>query len=155
MVETSTRPSTDTTEMHSLVTNTIVCRLVSNLTSSIALDVDKQMAINVFLGVYQPEEGEINVWDLPTDYYLHHTQARVLPGTSHTASYTKWWDSELLSILPLPLYRSETDPESCNAASSSAREEKTNLDSFNEVYKPLELSDFDALFARNITRTAE
>ena len=34
------------------------------------------MAINVFLGVFTPREGEPNIWDLPTDYYLHHTNAR-------------------------------------------------------------------------------
>lgn len=78
------------------------------LTLTISLsDVDKQMAINVFLGVYKPEEGEMNVWDLPTDYYLHHTQARVVHEAPYTSSYTKWWESELLSTLPLPLYRGE------------------------------------------------
>ena len=35
------------------------------------------MAINVFLGVFIPSEGEPNIWDLPTDYYLHHTNSRV------------------------------------------------------------------------------
>ena len=35
------------------------------------------MAINVFLGVFIPIEGEPNIWDLPTDYYLHHTNSRV------------------------------------------------------------------------------
>jgi len=29
------------------------------------------------------------------------------------------------------------------------------LDSFDEVYKPLELTDFDGLFSRNIARTSE
>ncbi len=40
-------------------------------------DAEKQMAINVFLGVFIPHEGEANIWDLPTDYYLHHTNARI------------------------------------------------------------------------------
>uniref|UniRef100_A0A1X7TDS8 SAC domain-containing protein n=1 Tax=Amphimedon queenslandica TaxID=400682 RepID=A0A1X7TDS8_AMPQE len=39
-------------------------------------DADKQMAINVFLGVFIPKEGEANVWELSTDYYLHHRTAR-------------------------------------------------------------------------------
>ena len=34
------------------------------------------MAINVFLGVFVPKEGEPNVWELSTDYYLHHRTAR-------------------------------------------------------------------------------
>ena len=69
------------------------------------LDADKQMAINVFLGVFQPQEGEKNVWELSTDYYLHHTLARVLPQAHSTFSHTKWWDDQLLQTLPLPIYR--------------------------------------------------
>ena len=68
-------------------------------------DADKQMAINVFLGVYQPGEGTPDIWDLPTDYYLHHTMARVLPSYHAMPNHTKWWDSELIAGLPLPLYR--------------------------------------------------
>ena len=45
-------------------------------------DTDKQMAINVFLGVFKPKEGTTDIWDLPTDYYLHHTLARVPPVPS-------------------------------------------------------------------------
>lgn len=65
------------------------------------------MAINVFLGVFQPQEGERNVWDLSTDYYLHHTLSRVPPQTHSSSSHTKWWDDQLLRALPLPLYRGE------------------------------------------------
>lgn len=36
-------------------------------------DADKQQAMNVFLGVYVPIEGMCNIWDMTTDYYLHHT----------------------------------------------------------------------------------
>lgn len=68
-------------------------------------DADKQMAINVFLGVYQPGEGIPDIWDLTTDYYLHHTMARVLPSAHSIPNHTKWWESELIDTLPLPLYR--------------------------------------------------
>ena len=63
------------------------------------------MAINVFLGVYQPGEDIPDIWDLTTDYYLHHTMARVLPSSHTLPNHTKWWDSELIDSLPLPLYR--------------------------------------------------
>jgi hypothetical protein len=65
------------------------------------------MAINVFLGVYQPGEDIPDIWDLTTDYYLHHTMARVLPSAHSIPNHTKWWDSELIDTLPLPLYRGE------------------------------------------------
>ena len=69
------------------------------------LDADKQMAINIFLGVYKPGEGSPDIWDLTTDYYLHHTLARVLPSAHPVPNHAKWWDSELIQGLPLPLYR--------------------------------------------------
>ena len=71
----------------------------------VCADADKQMAINVFLGVYQPGEGIPDIWDLTTDYYLHHTMARVLPSTHAIPNHTKWWHSQLIATLPLPLYR--------------------------------------------------
>ena len=52
-------------------------------------DADKQQAINVFLGVFQPTEGSPKIWELTTDYYLHHTNARILPDSRITYRYVK------------------------------------------------------------------
>ena len=38
-------------------------------------DADKQSAINLFLGVFRPSPRGASLWDLPTDYYLHHREA--------------------------------------------------------------------------------
>lgn len=35
------------------------------------VDADRQDSINLFLGVFQPEEGKSHLWELPTDCYLH------------------------------------------------------------------------------------
>ena len=40
-------------------------------------------------------------------------------------------------------------------AEEGGEDSNLGLDSFDEVYKPLELTDFDGLFSRNITRTPE
>ena len=37
----------------------------------INLDSDKQHAINLFLGLFEPQEGQLNIWELTTDFYLH------------------------------------------------------------------------------------
>lgn len=50
------------------------------------------------------------------------------------------------------------DPEGQSAACAVESQEhnpKVKQDSFDEVYKPQELTDFDSLFNRNITRTTE
>jgi hypothetical protein len=36
------------------------------------LDADRQDSINLFLGVFHPTEGKPHLWELPTDFYLHH-----------------------------------------------------------------------------------
>ena len=58
-------------------------KLISTTTPT--LDTDKQMAINLFLGMFVPKEGEPNLWDLPTDYYLHHAGARELHSSRQFA----------------------------------------------------------------------
>jgi len=37
------------------------------------IDTDKQQAINLFLGTFKPKENIRKIWDIPTDYYLHHS----------------------------------------------------------------------------------
>ena len=45
------------------------------------------MAINVFLGVFIPREGEPNIWELSTDYYLHHTNSREINTSRNYKRY--------------------------------------------------------------------
>ena len=40
-------------------------------------DADKQAAINVFLGVFHPDPTQPNIWELQTDYYIHHSSTRL------------------------------------------------------------------------------
>ena len=52
-------------------------------------DADKQAAINLFLGLFVPQEGKPTIWELQTDYFLHHDD-----GAAPTRSYRKWWTYE-------------------------------------------------------------
>ena len=47
-------------------------------------DADKQQAINLFLGMFKPHPDRANLWELPTDYYLHHSQTNELPSKAQT-----------------------------------------------------------------------
>ena len=42
------------------------------------IDTEKQQAMNLFLGVFQPKIGRPHFWDLSSDYHLH--DPRLLPG---------------------------------------------------------------------------
>jgi hypothetical protein len=116
-------------------------------------DADKQAAINVFLGVFQPEPSQPNIWELQTDYYIHHISTCLAVPSKSMPSHTKWWTDRLLASLPLP--QNEVDDEDDPEAPSPKLSELTNTDSFDEVYKPFELTDFDSLLAKNIGRPIE
>jgi len=42
------------------------------------LDAEKQNAMNLFLGIFQPKTGRAHFWELTTDYHLH--DPRLKPG---------------------------------------------------------------------------
>lgn len=80
MDEISIRLSNDTIGMLSLV-HALHKVVTFEAKFTFFLDADKQAAINVFLGVFHPEPGQPNIWDLQTDYYMHHSSTRLPAGT--------------------------------------------------------------------------
>jgi hypothetical protein len=113
-------------------------------------DTDKQMAINVFLGVFEPQEGQPNIWDLSTDYYLHHTTAREPKLYKQLGIYTKWWNEKLLLSLPLPQLQIISQKEELPHPPK-----ESTWDSFDEVYRTYEFTDFDRLLSSSIARTGD
>lgn len=53
------------------------------------------------------------------------------------------------------LLLSSVDDEDEEEVEEGEGGQDSKLESFDEVYKPLELTDFDGLFSKNITRTPE
>lgn len=49
--------------------------------ASCLTDADRQDSINLFLGVFKPAEGKPHLWELPTDFYLHHKNTLGLSQT--------------------------------------------------------------------------
>lgn len=53
------------------------------------------------LGLFIPEEGKPPIWEILTDYYLHH-----LPACHYLRKrrlLTQWWDKSVLKCLPYAL----------------------------------------------------
>lgn len=40
----------------------------------LCVDTEKQNAINLFLGLFVPNESEPDIWEQNFDYYLHHPE---------------------------------------------------------------------------------
>jgi len=117
---------------------TTLSRYYSNTFS----DTDKQSAINLFLGVFQPALHLPHLWDLTTDEYLHNDTDLPL----HTS--TKWWDS---SSLPLP--SSSVSPKRDDDVTSAQFHCKDCCDWFDSFHRCDQLTTFDDHFSIRIPRT--
>ncbi|KZF23226.1 hypothetical protein L228DRAFT_245965 [Xylona heveae TC161] len=109
------------------------------------LDAQRQEAYNLFLGNYIFAQGQPMLWDLATDYYLHHVDPRTYSGKKRR-HYIKWYTPahlerrEMPSLLPLP----------------RATQEKPLAffdDYWTEYYRPLAVSSFLKIFSFKMNST--
>lgn len=109
------------------------------------LDAQRQEAYNLFLGNYVFTQGQPMLWDLSTDYYLHHADPRAWSGQKRR-SYIDWFNPEFLTQRTMP---SVTQPQGALAGKT--------LDFFDdywlEYYKPLALSSFQKIFSYRMNST--
>jgi hypothetical protein len=103
------------------------------------LDGQRQEAYNLFLGNYIFVQGQPMLWDLATDYYLHHADPRAWSGKTRR-SYINWYtpaNLETRTLLP------HTKP--CGPAVGKL------LGFFDdywlEYYKPLAVSSLQKVFS--------
>ncbi|KAA8570721.1 hypothetical protein MFRU_011g02160 [Monilinia fructicola] len=102
------------------------------------LDGQRQEAYNLFLGNYTYVQGQPLLWDLATDYYLHHTDPRVWSPRTRR-SYINWYTPSFLEKKILPPY---SDPQGALA------NKPVNYfdDYWIEYYKPLSISSIVKIF---------
>lgn len=68
-----------------------ILNTVSRYYSNSFTDVEKQEAINVFLGKFRPANCKDNIWELDTDHMLHYPHLRTGRfGIEPVANYTQW-----------------------------------------------------------------
>ena len=109
------------------------------------LDGQRQEAYNLFLGNYIFAQGQPMLWDLSTDYYLHHADPRAW-SARHRRSYIDWFTPSHLQTREMPSI-SEAH------ASSSAKLVQYFDDYWFEYYRPLALSSFQKLFTYKMNST--
>jgi hypothetical protein len=108
------------------------------------LDAQRQEAYNLFLGNYIFSQGQPMLWDLPTDYYLHHTDPRTWLKLKRP-NYINWYTPEHLQKREMP-----------SAASSSVIKDKPLSyydDYWLEYYRPLAVSSFSKVFPFRMNST--
>lgn len=107
------------------------------------LDGQRQEAYNLFLGNYIFAQGQPMLWDLSTDYYLHHADPRL--GLKRR-SYVKWWTPNNLVPRVLP---------NCPRLPTELADKPYHYfdDYWLEYYRPKALSSFLKVFTYNLNST--
>lgn len=110
------------------------------------LDGQRQEAYNLFLGNYIWAQGQPMLWDLETDYYLHHKNPRAWSGKQRR-NYITWFTLEYLEQRRMP--------ESIRMLVVSKKDRPLSFydDYWREYYRPAALSSFLKMFSFKMNST--
>lgn len=110
------------------------------------LDSQRQEAYNLFLGNYIFAQGQPMLWDLTTDYYLHHADPRAWLNKGRR-DYIDWYTPSFLEPRALP---ASTEP------SVELLRKGVGLfdDYWLEYYRPLAISSFLKIFSFRLNSPA-
>lgn len=118
------------------------------------LDGQRQEAYNLFLGNYIWTQGQPMLWDLTTDYYLHHANPRAwLEKNKKRRSYIDWYTPEHLEprVMEEPVAE---DPNADHLLLRNLHHPLSYYDNYwSEYYKPRALSSFEKIFMFKINST--
>lgn len=129
-----------------------IMQTLSRYYSNAFSDADRQDSINLFLQVYQPLESKPHLWELPTDFYLHHSDTMILPHQWH--SYTHWWTDGVLTFLPLPYDEAPCEKNRRKVVVKRVNRFDESIDIYTEFFKPYELTSFDDTFSIAMTNSS-
>ncbi|KAK0627715.1 SacI homology domain-containing protein [Immersiella caudata] len=111
------------------------------------LDGQRQEAYNLFLGNYIFVQGQPMLWDLSTDYYLHHENPRTWLE-KRKRDYIHWYTPEFLEERVLPPY-----PPVQGGSGSAHKPVSAYDDYWLEYYRPSTLSSFLKMFPYKMNST--
>lgn len=102
------------------------------------MDAQRQESYNLFLGNYIYKNGHPMLWDLSSDYYLHHTEPRSIFGQKRPG-YREWYTIKNLRLAVVPPFEISRD---------LLNKPLSHFDDYwDEYYRPLTLSSFRKVFA--------
>jgi phosphatidylinositol 3,5-bisphosphate 5-phosphatase len=130
------------------------------------LDGQRQESYNLFLGNYVFIKGQPTLWDLTTDYYLHHADPRTWlleGGGGRKRDYRRWYTPRFLEERALPKYpihliaeiaaKTKTHAKSDTEGSNKNLTLKRADDYWLEYYRPAALSSFLKMFPSKMHST--
>ncbi|KAL6268652.1 hypothetical protein P5V15_001786 [Pogonomyrmex californicus] len=125
-----------------------IMQTLSRYYSNTFSDQEKQHTINLFLGLFIPEESKPPIWEILTDYYLHH------PPACHYLRkrrlLTQWWDKSVLKCLP---YALDEVTKSCSEMIQVQNSIEEMIDVYYDYHRPYELSLLSEVYAYKISHS--
>ncbi|OAA56013.1 polyphosphoinositide phosphatase Fig4 [Cordyceps fumosorosea ARSEF 2679] len=121
------------------------------------LDSQRQEAYNLFLGNYVYRgPGQPMLWDLATDYYLHHSNPRDWTPNK-IRSYVHWFDPANLQNDKIKINSSSRDAADGAVVPARSKSKSKPVEFFDdywlEYYRPSTLSSFPKMFAFKMNST--
>ncbi|KAF1838098.1 polyphosphoinositide phosphatase [Decorospora gaudefroyi] len=111
------------------------------------LDSQRQEAYNLFLGNYIYTQGQPMLWDLSTDYYLHHQDPQTFLN-QHRRDYIHWYTPAYLQQRTLPPSVMPARPTQETAFDFISFRD----DYWLEYYRPLAISSYLKIFAFRLAK---
>ena len=108
------------------------------------LDSQRQEAYNLFLGNYTWVQGQPMLWDLTTDYYLHHSDPRVWLQRRRR-NYIQWYTPKFLETRTMPP-QPETKQDHTKKTATIGQYD----DYWLECYRPTTLSSLQKVYSYRI-----
>ncbi|GLH16032.1 Polyphosphoinositide phosphatase [Gryllus bimaculatus] len=128
--------------------NTFSVVLSSLVNGCYFADAEKQHTINLFLGLFIPEENKPPIWELMTDYYLHHSLALGIKKYRRTPQ-SQWWDQEVLEFLPRAYSEIK---KKCKEVIPVSRNDEM-IDAYTDYHRPYEFSVLSDMYAYKISHS--
>ena len=120
-----------------------IMQTLSRYYSNTFSDAEKQMTINLFLGIFVPNENKPQIWDFASDYYFHHKPLEL----NVDKPLSQWWGEEILECLP---YAHDDQTKACSEMVQMHSPTVEMIDAYADYYRLYELSVFNEMFAYKI-----
>lgn len=122
-----------------------IMQTLSRYYSNTFSDAEKQNTINIFLGIFVPDENKPQIWEYQNDYYFHHK-----PNVYTDKSLSQWWDKDVVDCLP---YSYNDSTKSCYEIIQVHSKDVEMIDAYVDYHRPNELSVLSEVFAFQISHS--
>lgn len=122
-----------------------IMQTLSRYYSNTFSDAEKQNTINLFLGLFIPDETKPQIWEYTSDYYFHHK-----PIVYSNRSLTQWWDTDVLKCLP---YAYNDLTKACSEIIQVHSRDAEMIDAYSDYHRPYDLSVLNDVYAFKISNS--